>query len=79
MGIYIPDMDKPKSCAECELWSNCFYPKAPKEIDNKVMPDCPLIEIGDIEYRAFKGFTKMLLKGIEERILYGERKNDDHI
>ena len=45
MGVYIPNMSKPKSCAECELWSNCFYPKAPKEIDNKVMPDCPLIEI----------------------------------
>lgn len=45
MGIYIKDMQKPKSCAECELWSLCFYPKAPKEIDDRVMPDCPLIEI----------------------------------
>ena len=49
MGVYIPNMSKPKSCAECELWSNCFYPKAPKEIDNKVTPDCPLIEIDESE------------------------------
>ena len=45
MGVFIKNMEKPKSCAECELWSLCFYPKAPKEIDDRVMPDCPLEEI----------------------------------
>lgn len=79
MGVYIPNMKMPKSCAECELWSNCFYPKAPKEIDNKVMPDCPLIEIGDIEYQAYKEFRTMLLQKIEDHILYGERRNDGDI
>ncbi len=32
MGLYIANMQKPKFCAECELWGLCFYPKAPKEI-----------------------------------------------
>ena len=45
MGVYLPNYEKPKSCAECELWSLCFYPKAPKEIDNKVMPDCEIEEL----------------------------------
>ena len=45
MGVYIKDMEKPKSCAECELWSLCFYPKAPREIDDRVMPDCPIEEV----------------------------------
>lgn len=46
MGIYIPDMEKPKSCGECDLWSNCFYPKNPyTEQDDYIAPDCPIIDI----------------------------------
>ena len=56
MGIYIPNIDKPKSCAECELWSLCFYPKAPKEIDDRVMPDCPLEEVDDIAFGLYKAY-----------------------
>ena len=79
MGIYIPNMKMPKGCGKCEVWSLCHYPKVDGGYDDKVMPDCPLIEMGDIEYQAYKEFKTMLLKKIEERILYVERKNDDHI
>ena len=44
--IAIPNMSKPKMCGECDLWSNCFYPKNPyTEQDDYIAPDCPLIEI----------------------------------
>ena len=46
MGVYIPNMEKPKSCGECDLWSNCFYPKNPyTEQDDYIAPDCSLIDI----------------------------------
>ena len=83
MGVYIPNMSKPKDCKECR-WHLDFYIEDKQvgglctitEKDDKENI-CPLIEIGDIEYRAFKGFTKMLLTKIEDRILYGERRADD--
>ena len=44
--IAIPNMSKPKMCGECDLWSNCFYPKNPyTEQDDYIAPDCPLIDI----------------------------------
>lgn len=75
MGVYIPNMEKPKSCwecfnADCNHWGEHGY-------DNTA--DCPLIEIGDIEYQAYKEFRTMLLKKIEDRILYGERRADGDI
>ena len=46
--IAIPNMEKPKHCGECDLWSNCFYPKNPyTEQDDYIAPDCPLIEIDE--------------------------------
>ena len=83
MGVYIPNMSKPKSC-----YNHCFEGFiADKDIGcplndyieshqykSRIHPDCPLIEIGDIEYQAYKEFMAMLLEKIEERILYGERR-----
>ena len=44
--IAIPNMSKPKRCGECDLWSNCFYPKNPyTEQDDYIAGDCPLIDI----------------------------------
>ena len=66
MGVYIPNMSKPLSCYECV-----------KSLDIECCGDirnCPLIEIGDLEYQAYKEFMAMLLEKIEERILYGERR-----
>lgn len=47
MGIYIPNMNKPKGCGKCEVWSLCHYPKVDGGYDDKVMPDCPLNEIDE--------------------------------
>lgn len=70
MGVYIPNMSKPKSCwecfnADCNHWGEHGY-------DNST--DCPLIEIGDIQYKAFLEFNEKLMKKIEEHFLYGERR-----
>ena len=80
MGVYIPNMTKPKdSCWECKAQYNSVCSLKREHIKwDGILDDCPLIEIGDIEYRAFKGFTKMLLTKIEDRILYGERRADDN-
>ena len=92
MGIYIPNMDKPKACAECELWSLCFYPKAPKEIDDRVMPDCPLEEIDLVRCKeckrceerttlnglSFLYCLKMEVSvGSDQYCYWGERRNDE--
>lgn len=45
--IAIPNMSKPKGCGKCEVWSLCHYPKVDKGYDDKVMLDCPLIEIDE--------------------------------
>ena len=84
--IAIPNMEKPKSCKECELFYIEFYMGENKMGSACTLNDddgstieadynsCPLIEIGDIEYQAYKEIRTMLLKKIEERILYGERR-----
>ena len=50
MGVYIPNMEKPKSCwecfnADCDHWGEHGY-------DNST--DCPLIEIDDEIWEALK-------------------------
>ena len=72
MGIYIPNMEKPKNCKVCPFTCEklAFF-------DGENRPQgCPLIEIGDIEYQAYKEVEAMLLKKIDERILYGERRSE---
>lgn len=62
MGVYIPNMDKPKRCGKCDLWSNCFYPKNPyTEQDDYIAPDCPLEEVDDIAFGLYKAY----IDGIE--------------
>lgn len=89
MGVYIKDMEKPKKCENCQFYmafyignkkvgSACELTDDVKSIEVK-QDDCPLIEIGDIEYQAYKEFRTMLLKKIEDRILYGERRSDGDI
>ena len=73
MGVYIDGLEMPKSCNKCP-----FTCEALQFFNGKGRPQsCPLIEIGDIEYQAYKEFRTMLLKKIEDRILYGERRADD--
>lgn len=74
--IAIPNMEKPKSCIECDsdfgyavsckLWYDF------KDWRKRTHPNCPLIEISDVEYKAFKEFTDTLFKRLDDHILHGE-------
>lgn len=78
MGVYIKDMEKPTECGHCDMFIehnsiyHCYLTGSHITFIGEVADDCPLIEIGDIEYQAYKEFRTMLLKKIEERIIYGE-------
>ena len=50
MGVYIPNMEKPKSCGDCryKMWTmnETFCNLLDKMLgDEGIRPDCPLIEI----------------------------------
>ena len=58
MGIYIPNMSKPKNCYQCSFNdgifcalidndTDAFIKDKPTEVVTKVLPDCPLVEIDD--------------------------------
>ena len=75
MGIYIPNMSKPKDCSECiladkhlnGLYEAKYYCRLEADFEH-----CPLVEIPTIQYEAFTEFQKILLKKIENHILYGK-------
>ena len=85
MGVYIPNMEMPKNCFQCSFNdgiycalidndTDAFISEDPTKVSTKRLDNCPLIEMGDIEYQAYKQISTTLLKRIEERILYGERR-----
>ena len=89
MGVYIPNMSKPKGCGKCEVWSLCHYPKVDKGYDDKVMPDCPLIDIvrcGECKWwsrdgkrKDGKGWCENVICGITKHNAfcpYGERRSE---
>lgn len=56
MGIYIPNMEKPKICGECPLfidhcyfdgneWHNGCFSLEREIFEDELAPDCPLIDI----------------------------------
>ena len=75
MSILIEGMDKPKDCSYCILANKhvnglCeakYYCRLEADFEH-----CPLVDIDDIRYEAFKEFERLLLKKIENHILYGE-------
>ena len=83
MGVYIPNMEKPKFCDGCNLvkyWVNgSFYCMADGEELNLEVDrrnDCPIIEIDDEIWEALKPKVEtmsMALKGWVEDVL--ENKN----
>lgn len=74
--IAIFNMEKPKSCAECELWSLCFYPKNPyTEQDDYIAPDCPLIEIE--EWNSYSNGKIYAPKGTFQKIYDEERRSNE--
>lgn len=77
MGVYIKDMEKPKKCENCQFYiafyigndkvgSTCELTDDVKSIEVK-QNDCPLIEISDDEYSAFKVYIENICNRIEER------------
>ena len=81
MGVYIPNMSKPKECKECQ-WHLDFYIEDEQvgglctitEKDDK-KNTCPLIEIE--EWNSY-GHGKMYApKGTFQKILDDERRADD--
>jgi hypothetical protein len=80
MGVFIPNMDKPKSCAECqfEVIDTSGYPRCvimqEMVVDGNLFNRCPLEEVNDIQHEAFIEFSKLLMQRIEENFLHGERR-----
>ncbi len=73
MGVYVPNIEKPKEAVDVEV---IF-----RDSDGYIMGHelyCTLIEIDDIQYKAFLEFNEKLIKKLEEHILYGERRADEH-
>ena len=88
MGVYIPNMEKPKGCLEC--WSglsiviNCeagigfWNPNG-----DRVPPDCPLIDIVECweceYYQGHEEYCEIDHFAREHGFCYsGKRRNDEH-
>jgi hypothetical protein len=75
MGVYIPNMSKPKdSCWECKAQYNsvCSLKREHIKFDG-ILDDCPLIEINAIEfdmlvnaYHRFKILNKIKVVKVED-------------
>lgn len=80
MGIYIPNMEKPKSCWECRLMdgeANCLVTDEGISFKQEgILPDCPLIEIDENDpmlLEFLNEFTNMR-QPINGFCNWGERK-----
>ena len=91
MGIYIPNMDKPKSCWECRLMdgeANCLVTDEGIPFKQEgILPYCPLIEIvrcGECKYAKYKiedaEYVKCMITQLfvskSDFCSYGERKGE---
>lgn len=84
MGVYIPNMDKPKRCAACEYadedwWCN-FVLDLSYANEKEQYEHCPLIEIDQEDEKAVL-FLLRMRKAMREgkslkEILDGERRTD---
>ncbi len=85
--IAIPNMDKPKSCYECDFTSISCYEWFCDRLDRQfpielqrgeidVLPDCPLIEIDDNIWKCIEPKIS-ILKISKEGWLIAERSNAD--
>ena len=76
MGVYIPNMEKPKKCVGClidERW--CKLWKDFDSWDVETHPDCPLIELE--EWNSYSSGKMYAPKGTFQKILDDERRADD--
>lgn len=89
MGVYIPNMEKPKSCDECWALDDkydypmCLITQEQRGYDfntmTRVMDDCPLIEIDDTVWENEK--YKLIWMTNEARFnkAMAERRTDENI
>lgn len=47
MGVYIPKMEKPTDCGDCDFyrWGYCHVKHARVECEDGVDADCPLVSV----------------------------------
>lgn len=64
MGVYIPNMEKPKECDGIGI--NIHFTDGHMELH--ILDECELIEISDDEYSAFKVYIENICNKIEERL-----------
>ena len=76
MGIYIPNMEKPKNCFACSFNdgifcalidndTDAFIKDNPTEVATKTLLDCPIIEIDDELFK--KAESAYVLQQIRSR------------
>ena len=90
MGVYIPNMEKPKNCYACSFNDGIFCALIDNDTDafikenptEKVLPDCPLIEIvrcGECKYQYMCGH-QINRHGLTLKLTcceYGEGESED--
>lgn len=84
MGVYIPNMEKPKSCGECKFFCglgygfHCYLNGKHITFIGEVEDFCPLIEIDDTVWENEK--YKLIRMTQEARINkeMAERRADEH-
>lgn len=82
MGVYIPNVRKPKKCGQCPcayfteeaLSDICQITGDDIDDIGELLKNCPMQEIDDIQHEAFIEFSKLLLQRIEDNLLHGERR-----
>lgn len=87
MGVYIPNMEKPKSCNECRYkmrtMNETFCNLLDKMLgDEDIRPDCPLIEIDPYNWANDLVFVVAEIEKARERLykvskIECERKRND--
>lgn len=89
MGVYIPNMEKPKHCGMCEFQDMCacILLREPIPYGINVLPNCPLIDIvhcGECKHGIKHpiedvecGLTSIFMSNTDF-CSYGERRADEH-
>ena len=87
MGVYIPNMEKPKECSRCPCESDTACQVLDSELGGTplegIRPDCLLIEIDETDTELLEFFNEFKkwenCKEVAKYIktVYGERRTDE--